>query len=431
MSDNYFVTYKRTVPPPEDFIQQENIEEDPLEYQQLINDYYNLLLKQQQDYANQSSLFQSDYEEEPKDNSDQEQFEMEWAENKLSDNIINTGRDFLNYKYTWGGQDPKTGFDCSGFLWYIFKKNGINIPRTTGGLFNFGKQVEMKDARPGDIICSRGSGSTGRHVQMISKIENGQIWVIEAKDSKHGIVEEPLTKKQKDIFSIRRIIKVNKNDPFLFNSRTKSFYGSYNSSNLGLSNDILKMSSLGRSNQDGSSLIDSFWNKTNGLSNEQSNVAQQMISQIINSGYSYSNAIGIISNVYSESGFNRTASNINSNGTTDYGLFQLNSAGHKKAFEKKYGNDWSIKNQVQYVIDYMKNTSGLRPSDMNNMNEQQSALKFLSAFEAGNYKTPGDMIKRFPYIGKGSTTKAVWGMNPETRTVNAIYFSRKFKNLNI
>ncbi|MCL6594180.1 MAG: LysM peptidoglycan-binding domain-containing C40 family peptidase, partial [Alicyclobacillus sp.] len=46
------------------------------------------------------------------------------------DNILATAHSLIGVKYTWGGSSPSTGFDCSGFVWYVFSQNGINLPRT-------------------------------------------------------------------------------------------------------------------------------------------------------------------------------------------------------------------------------------------------------------------------------------------------------------
>ena len=142
----------------------------------------------------------------------------------LINNIINTGRQFVGSKYVSGGTSPETGFDCSGYLQYIYKQNGVNIPRDTAGIFKAGTEVSLTSAKPGDIICTKGSGVTGRHVQMISKIDsNGQIYVLEARGRKWGIVEEPF--KGKSVISVRRIINqdsVASNDPFLTNTAIKA-----------------------------------------------------------------------------------------------------------------------------------------------------------------------------------------------------------------
>lgn len=144
--------------------------------------------------------------------------------NQLITNVINTGRSFVGGKYVSGGTSPETGFDCSGFLQYIFKQNGVDIPRNTAGIFKVGKEVSLNNVQPGDIICSRGSGPSGRHVQMVSRVdpESNQIYVIEAKGRKYGIVEGPLTKKSSDIISIRRVLNQNSSDPFLANQDIQS-----------------------------------------------------------------------------------------------------------------------------------------------------------------------------------------------------------------
>lgn len=123
----------------------------------------------------------------------------------ITSNIINLARSFVGGKYTWGGSSPKSGFDCSGLLHYVFKQNGIDLPRSTTDIFKFGSEVSsLNEAQVGDIICTPGQGATGKHVKIISKIEDGQIWTIEAKGQKAGIVETPLTKTN-NIRTIRRI----------------------------------------------------------------------------------------------------------------------------------------------------------------------------------------------------------------------------------
>lgn len=143
---------------------------------------------------------------------------------QLVNNIINTGRSLLGKRYKYGGTNPNTGLDCSAFLQYIFKQNGVNIPRDTSGIFKAGKEVSLSNVQPGDIICSKGSGPSGRHVQMVSRVdpENNQIYVIEAKGKKYGIVEGLLTKKRSDIMSVRRILSQNNSDPFLTNQDIQS-----------------------------------------------------------------------------------------------------------------------------------------------------------------------------------------------------------------
>ncbi len=57
--------------------------------------------------------------------------------------------------YVWGGRSP-AGFDCVGFVGYVYQRLGINLPRTTGPYFHIGKRVSRKNARPGDIVVTPG-----------------------------------------------------------------------------------------------------------------------------------------------------------------------------------------------------------------------------------------------------------------------------------
>ena len=54
--------------------------------------------------------------------------------------------------YAWGGTSPDTGFDCSGFIWYVYTSLGYDIPRLAGAQEESGRLVTA-DMQPGDILC--------------------------------------------------------------------------------------------------------------------------------------------------------------------------------------------------------------------------------------------------------------------------------------
>ncbi|GKT37658.1 C40 family peptidase, partial [Aduncisulcus paluster] len=66
--------------------------------------------------------------------------------------IVSTARSLLGIPYKWGGRSPKTGFDCSGFVWYVFNQYGINLPRSSSQLLSVGSPVNKSSIRPGDIL---------------------------------------------------------------------------------------------------------------------------------------------------------------------------------------------------------------------------------------------------------------------------------------
>lgn len=53
--------------------------------------------------------------------------------------------------YRNGGSDP-TGFDCSGFVRYVFSQHGVTVPRTVSDQFRTGKQVDQQQVEPGDLV---------------------------------------------------------------------------------------------------------------------------------------------------------------------------------------------------------------------------------------------------------------------------------------
>lgn len=53
--------------------------------------------------------------------------------------------------YRNGGSDP-TGFDCSGFVRYVFSQHGVTVPRTVSDQFRAGKQVDEQLLEPGDLV---------------------------------------------------------------------------------------------------------------------------------------------------------------------------------------------------------------------------------------------------------------------------------------
>ena len=96
--------------------------------------------------------------------------------------IATYAQQFVGYPYVYGGSSP-SGFDCSGFMQYVFAQFGYSINRTATAQLANGTYVEYNDMRPGDIIYF-GYGSTASHVGMY--IGNGQF--VHAQNSSTGVV---------------------------------------------------------------------------------------------------------------------------------------------------------------------------------------------------------------------------------------------------
>ncbi|GEL95075.1 hypothetical protein CCO02nite_17330 [Cellulomonas composti] len=69
--------------------------------------------------------------------------------------VLEIAAKYVGVPYVSGGSSP-SGFDCSGFLQYVFKQLGISLPRTTSAIHHAGQIISRSDAKPGDIIWSPG-----------------------------------------------------------------------------------------------------------------------------------------------------------------------------------------------------------------------------------------------------------------------------------
>ena len=65
--------------------------------------------------------------------------------------LVGTALSFRGTPYRNGGTDP-SGFDCSGFTWYVFAQYGVSLPRAVQEQYRVGKSVKPEDLSPGDIV---------------------------------------------------------------------------------------------------------------------------------------------------------------------------------------------------------------------------------------------------------------------------------------
>lgn len=73
---------------------------------------------------------------------------------------------YVGYKYSWGGKDPSTGFDCSGLMYYVYGQFGYTLNRVAADQARNGVHVDADDIQPGDLLCFYSSGSYIGHVGM-------------------------------------------------------------------------------------------------------------------------------------------------------------------------------------------------------------------------------------------------------------------------
>jgi cell wall-associated NlpC family hydrolase len=65
--------------------------------------------------------------------------------------VVRTALGFRGVPYRDGGSDP-SGFDCSGFVQYLFAQYGVGLPREVRDQFRFGEEVDVRHVQPGDLV---------------------------------------------------------------------------------------------------------------------------------------------------------------------------------------------------------------------------------------------------------------------------------------
>ena len=280
--NSYFALYENTDPPP------------------IITEGYKLVQDSYLNYLNpavdsnrpqQEVRFKS-YDEPSISFADYETPSEEFQPTSIGLSVVNTARQFIGGKYQWGGTSPSTGFDCSGLIYYSYKQNGVNLPRTVKEMEKVGTSVDLNQVQPGDLICLSSSGPSGKHIKMVTKVDNGQIYTIDARGKKKGIIEEPLVDTSK-ITTIRRI------------------------------------------------------------SINQSNQSNYIIDYFVNKGLTRNQAKGIYGNLMQESRGNIRA--VSNDGNNSYGLAQWTGPRKQKLFSM-YGFNPNVKQQLDFLWWELNNT---------------------------------------------------------------------------
>ncbi|MFG6384286.1 MAG: C40 family peptidase, partial [Lachnospiraceae bacterium] len=109
--------------------------------------------------------------------------------------VVNFALSFVGNPYVWGGKDPNTGADCSGFTSYVYAHFGISVPSYSYSQRSVGTEVSYANARAGDLICYAG------HVAIY--MGNGQI--VHAKGTAYGIVAYD-NATYRPIITVRRLL---------------------------------------------------------------------------------------------------------------------------------------------------------------------------------------------------------------------------------
>ena len=83
------------------------------------------------------------------------------SSSELGAKMVEMAKQYLGVPYKYGGASPSTGFDCSGFVYYILKQLGYSPYRTTSTQYQMGTYVDKADLQPGDLVFFQGTYKSG------------------------------------------------------------------------------------------------------------------------------------------------------------------------------------------------------------------------------------------------------------------------------
>ncbi|WP_407405473.1 C40 family peptidase [Chryseobacterium sp.] len=103
--------------------------------------------------------------------------------------ILNDAEKYLGSPYKFGG-NTAAGFDCSGFTVKVFQENNFSLPRRSEDQSNVGKNINIMETKPGDLLFfATGGGTRVSHVGLVHSIgSDGEIKFIHSSTSKGVII---------------------------------------------------------------------------------------------------------------------------------------------------------------------------------------------------------------------------------------------------
>lgn len=136
------------------------------------------------------------------------------AKRSRADELVGFAEKLQGIPYKFGSTDPSIGFDCSGFINYVFNHFGISVPRSSREFSYIKKEITLKEARPGDIILFTGTDSTKRvvgHMGIITSDKGQSHEFIHSTSGKaYSVTKTPLNRYYQGRFmKVIRILKEN------------------------------------------------------------------------------------------------------------------------------------------------------------------------------------------------------------------------------
>jgi cell wall-associated NlpC family hydrolase len=109
------------------------------------------------------------------------------TKNVYPQQVVDFAKTLIGTPYRYASTDPKVGFDCSGFITYVFSHFNILVPRSSIDFTNVGRTLPADSAKAGDLILFTGTDSTEKfvgHMGLIVANQNKQLEFIHSTSGK-------------------------------------------------------------------------------------------------------------------------------------------------------------------------------------------------------------------------------------------------------
>lgn len=105
----------------------------------------------------------------------------------LTSSLLSYAKTLIGVPYKYASSNPKIGFDCSGFVNYVFRHIGIKVPRSSSAFKNAGEVKKLENVKVGDVLLFTGSNPKVRqigHVGIVYSIGDEGIKFIHSSSGK-------------------------------------------------------------------------------------------------------------------------------------------------------------------------------------------------------------------------------------------------------
>lgn len=126
--------------------------------------------------------------------------------NQSPEKIVSFAKTLIGVPYKYASSDPAQGFDCSGFITYVFNHFNIEVPRSSVDFTNVGTQVNLPDSKTGDLILFTGTDSLETkvgHMGIVTENTDSLRFIHSTSGKKYGVTITALNE-----YYLKRFVKV-------------------------------------------------------------------------------------------------------------------------------------------------------------------------------------------------------------------------------